>query len=35
LTAGISVWSVMINWDILEEGGRGAMIIATLLFLLI
>ena len=35
LTIGITVWSVLINWDILEEGGRGFAITATIPLLLI
>jgi hypothetical protein len=35
LTAFITVWSELTKWDILEEGGRGFAIVATLPLLLL
>lgn len=34
-TAGITLWSIFIGFDILEELGRGFIVISTLAFLLI
>jgi hypothetical protein len=35
LVAGITLWSEYTKWDVLEEWGRGALIILTLLLFLI
>lgn len=32
-TLGITLWSSLIGWDVLEEWGRGFIVLATLFFL--